>query len=287
MERVLNDNEKIRKAEEIYYRRNSNILPKNSVKKTNKLKEKVMLNILILLNIAIIIFCVQNKDFVFTQEFLRELNKYNINISSMVLNFVNSFIEENNEKSKAPEEYINSSEKSENNFNIINENSIETELIVENTENNDSNVSTENISSMSEMEIDIMNLKAAYSFIMPVENAILTSNFGSRVSDNPNVNGYHTGTDFAAEHGEDIKASMQGIVTEVSNDGNYGKHFKIRCNNVTTVYAHCSKIYIQEGQIVAQGQVVGAVGSTGNSTGPHLHFEIRVDDRYVNPEKIL
>lgn len=287
MERVLNDNEKIRKAEEIYFRRNSNILPKNSGKKTNNLKEKVMLNMLILLNIAIIIFCVQNKDFVFTQDFLRELNKYNINISSAVLNFVNSFIEENGEKSKAPEEYTNFSEESENNFNIINENSTETEVIVENIESDDSNISTENISSMSEMEIDIMNLKAAYSFIMPVENAILTSNFGSRVSDNPNVNGYHTGTDFAAEHGEDIKASMQGIVTEVSNDGNYGKHFKIRCNNVTTVYAHCSKIYIQEGQIVAQGQVVGAVGSTGNSTGPHLHFEIRVDDRYVNPEKIL
>lgn len=286
MEKILNDNEKIRKAEEIYYRRNANILPKNNVKKSkNNLKEKVILNVLILLNIAIIVFCVQNKEFVFTQEFLREFNKYNINISSIVLNFVNNFIGEENDSNK--EINANDLVESGNEFNIITGNSIENEDIIENIENNNSNSVGENISSMSEMENDIMNLKGAYSFIEPVENAILTSRFGSRVSDNPNVNGYHTGTDFAAEQGTDIKASMQGIVTEVSNNGNYGKHFKIRCNNVTTVYAHCSEIYIQEGQIVAQGQVVGAVGNTGNSTGPHLHFEIRVDDRYVNPEKIL
>ena len=61
----------------------------------------------------------------------------------------------------------------------------------------------------------------------------------------------------------------------------------IRCNNVTTLYAHCSNIFVKEGQIVAQGQPIAAVGSTGNSTGPHLHFEIRVDDRFVNPSKVI
>ena len=80
---------------------------------------------------------------------------------------------------------------------------------------------------------------------------------------------------------------MEGIVTLVSNEGDYGKHIKIRCNNVTTLYAHCSEIFVKEGQIVAQGQEIGAVGSTGNSTGPHLHFEIRVDDRFVDPLQIL
>ena len=66
-----------------------------------------------------------------------------------------------------------------------------------------------------------------------------------------------------------------------------GKHIKIRLNNVRTLYAHCSKIYVKEGQIVAVGQEIGEVGSTGNSTGPHLHFEIRVDDRFVDPERII
>lgn len=66
-----------------------------------------------------------------------------------------------------------------------------------------------------------------------------------------------------------------------------GKHLKIRCNNVTTVYAHCSKILVKEGQIVALGQEIARVGSTGNSTGNHLHFEIRIDDRLVDPGKVI
>lgn len=80
---------------------------------------------------------------------------------------------------------------------------------------------------------------------------------------------------------------MQGIVELVSSEGDYGKHIKIRCNNITTLYAHCSKIYVKEGQIVAQGERIAAVGSTGNSTGPHLHFEIRVNDRFVDPARII
>lgn len=66
-----------------------------------------------------------------------------------------------------------------------------------------------------------------------------------------------------------------------------GKHIKIRCNNVTTLYAHCSKIFVKEGQIVAQGQKIAEVGSTGNSTGNHLHFEIRVDDRFIDAQRII
>lgn len=62
---------------------------------------------------------------------------------------------------------------------------------------------------------------------------------------------------------------------------------KIRCNNVTTVYAHCSKIVVKEGQIVAEGQEIAKVGSTGNSTGNHLHFEIRVEDRLVDPDRVI
>ena len=80
---------------------------------------------------------------------------------------------------------------------------------------------------------------------------------------------------------------MEGIVEQVSNEGDYGNHIKIRCNNVYTLYAHCSKIFVKEGQIVARGQKIASVGNTGNSTGPHLHFEIRVEDRFIDPAKIV
>ena len=136
------------------------------------------------------------------------------------------------------------------------------------------------------MDMDIENLKAAYSFINPIEG-IITSRFGTRTSEITNVSGFHTGTDIAAIKGTIVNASMEGIVDSVSMERNYGNHLKIRSNNVTTLYAHCQEILVKEGQIVSQGQSIATVGSTGNSTGPHLHFEIRIDDRYVNPEKIL
>ena len=79
---------------------------------------------------------------------------------------------------------------------------------------------------------------------------------------------------------------MEGIVELVSKEGDYGKHLKIRCNNVTTLYAHCSNIFVKEGQIVAQGQPIAAVGSTGNSTGPHLHFEIIKDGVAIDPRSV-
>ena len=69
--------------------------------------------------------------------------------------------------------------------------------------------------------------------------------------------------------------------------GDLGNHFKIVSNDVITVYAHCKTIYVKEGQKINQGEKIGEVGSTGNSTGPHLHFEIKKEGRYVDPDLIL
>ena len=70
-------------------------------------------------------------------------------------------------------------------------------------------------------------------------------------------------------------------------NGSYGNHIYIKKNDITTLYAHCKNIYVKEGDTISKGQQIGEVGQTGNATGPHLHFEIRKEDRIVNPEYIL
>ena len=69
--------------------------------------------------------------------------------------------------------------------------------------------------------------------------------------------------------------------------GDLGNHFTIVSDDVKTVYAHCKTIYVKKGDKINQGQAVGEVGSTGNSTGSHLHFEIRKENRYVDPDLVL
>lgn len=94
----------------------------------------------------------------------------------------------------------------------------------------------------------------------------------------------HTGVDFAATKGTSILAYKSGTVTRASWNGNYGMCIEIQhSNGEKTRYAHCSGYNVSVGQTVSQGQVIGYVGSTGNSTGPHLHFEIMINGSFVNP----
>lgn len=98
----------------------------------------------------------------------------------------------------------------------------------------------------------------------------------------------HTGLDIAAKSGTDIKVVADGTVTCASYKGSYGNIVKIdHGNGFETWYAHTSKMYVRVGQQVKAGDVIAAVGSTGNSTGPHLHFEIRIDGEHVNPQTYL
>lgn len=289
MERILNDEEKIRKAEEIYFRRNNQVYPiekKKAEKKSRTIKDKFLLNMLIMFNLAVIVFCVQNAEFIFTKEFLETLDKYNNEATKKIISVFNDLFNDdtdNIEETKNEEEIFNANETE--NFNQEDVLNIEQNETKEESsiEENKVEIST---SSINEMELDIQNLKAAYTFVKPL-NGTVSSEFGARESKYQNVSGYHTGIDIAADTGTPIVASMQGIVELVSNEGDYGKHVKIRCNNVYTIYAHCSKIFVKEGQIVAEGQKIANVGSTGNSTGPHLHFEIRVEDRFVDPAKVI
>ena len=99
-------------------------------------------------------------------------------------------------------------------------------------------------------------------------------------------NKLHKGVDFAAKTGTPIFSGGNGIVEFAGNNGGYGKYIRIRHNNeYKTAYAHLSKFNkgITKGVRVNQGDIIGFVGSTGNSTGPHLHYEIIYQDKQINP----
>lgn len=98
----------------------------------------------------------------------------------------------------------------------------------------------------------------------------------------------HTGLDIAASSGTPIKVVADGTVTSAAYTGSYGNLVKIsHGNGVETWYAHTSKMYVKPGQEVKAGDVIAAVGSTGNSTGAHLHLEIRINGNHVNPQNYM
>ena len=144
----------------------------------------------------------------------------------------------------------------------------------------------EETQNLSQEEQDILNVKNTTSFIKPVEGTI-SSIYGYRETATGNVPKNHTGTDIAAVTGTKIKSATDGQVVLVSEEGDYGKHIKVQIGEVSIIYAHCNSLYVKEGDMVTQGQEIAEVGSTGNSTGPHLHFEIRISERTVDPQKIL
>ena len=99
--------------------------------------------------------------------------------------------------------------------------------------------------------------------------------------------GRHTGLDFAAPAGTPVRAAAGGRVSEAGTDGRYGKLVKVDHGGVVTYYAHLSSIAVHAGDVVRQGQQLGTVGSTGNATGPHLHFELRIGGVARDPAALL
>ena len=122
------------------------------------------------------------------------------------------------------------------------------------------------------------------SMIKPV-SGIISSRFGVRSSIRSSA---HTGLDIATSTGTPVAAAAAGTVTFSGWKGSYGNLMVITHSNGTqSYYGHCSKLYCQAGETVSQGQTIASVGSTGNSTGPHLHFEIRVNGVAYNPQNYL
>ena len=313
MERTMSVEEKIRRAEEIYARRQEGVQRKtakvtvnNENKKDIKLLKKMIIQIVVSLLIYLVVYIIQNNNYIFSEDFLKRTNEllsYDINFGQIYENIklnveqgINNFKEDNQ---GIVENTENSNESIDEN---INENAIGgaeesvTENIIENTgetqeineiQNNEQTTEeSSNIAELSQEEQDIANIKATTTFIKPVEGTI-SSKFGQREPTTSTVPKNHTGVDIAVNMGTKILAATGGEVVLASEEGDYGKHLKIQIGEVSVIYAHCNKLYVKQGDQITQGQEIAEVGSTGNSTGPHLHFEIRISERTIDPEKIL
>ena len=131
---------------------------------------------------------------------------------------------------------------------------------------------------------EIANINGIEIATLPITGTI-SSRYG--VSSRIRVS-THTGLDIAATTGTQIKVIADGTVTSAQYTGSYGYLVKVdHGNGVESWYAHTSKMYVKAGEMVKAGDVIAAVGSTGNSTGPHLHLEIRINGQHVNPQKYI
>ena len=126
------------------------------------------------------------------------------------------------------------------------------------------------------------------SMVWPCGSTRITSNFGYRNSPTAGASSYHQGIDIGASTGTGIYAAASGTVTDAGYSSSRGNYVVIsHGSGVSTVYMHCSALYVSAGDSVTQGETIAAVGSTGISTGPHLHFGVIEDGVYVNPRNYV
>lgn len=323
MEKTMSVEDKIRRAEEIYYRRQNQEMPAREAikrsakpKKNIKLFKKMIRQIIICLIIYGIFYLIINNNYIFSEDFTqkaREILSQDINFSqiySAILNKINEVTQNQKTQNQKSNEQIDSENKQgeemENNSDEKQEEKTKEEI-----QNNEENIGgaeelptieAQNVENtggtevtttqieetpvLSQMEQDSNYIKSTINFIKPV-NGTISSMFGWRNPTTVSVPKNHTGTDIAATTGTKIVSATDGTVIFKSSKGDFGKHLKIQIDDVIVLYAHCNKLYVNEGDVIRQGQEIGEVGSTGNTTGPHLHFEIRYQDRYVDPQLIL
>ncbi len=123
---------------------------------------------------------------------------------------------------------------------------------------------------------------------MPVNSRKVTSRFGYRTNPISGNYGFHTGLDIAAAQGTEISCLFFGIVEEVGEDDKWGKYVRVKhSESLETFYCHCSEVFVKSGDVIRKGETLALIGSTGWSTGPHLHIEIIIDSVRVDPYKLL
>lgn len=122
----------------------------------------------------------------------------------------------------------------------------------------------------------------------PLPEGVLTSTFGTRVSPISGERHFHDGIDLAAPLGTSVYSCKSGVVMEVGYNDVYGNYvLASHDGKAQSFYAHLSKVFVKQGQKVSSGDTIGEVGTTGDSTGPHLHFEVHVGGKSIDPQAIL
>lgn len=335
MEKSISQEERIRRAEEIYSRRRYNNRYGESLyrsgetrnryqpQETRKIKGKMINKMIIQMIVCVIIYtCIymlQYSNYLFSKDMVdktKEVLSYDISIENLYnksneffLNLQKKFnwgvnneqndnvneeaqdqnTEETNIENSNAESSKNTSEA--NNDNVDNSEISQNDASTEVTNNDTTQLAvggadeTQQEEAKSQEEQDIEYVKQNVSIIWPIKG-VITSRFGNRTPTEI-VIANHKGLDIAGNMGDNIVSAMDGTVVQYSEEGDYGKHLRIQSGEVLTLYAHCSELLVQEGSTVKQGDVIAKVGATGRATGPHLHFEIRRDDRFINPELIL
>lgn len=293
MERTMSVEEKIRRAEEIYQRRKQGEVRQvatvniNKEKKDMKLFKKMLVQMIACIAIYSVIYIINNSNYVFSEDFINKTNEilsYDTNFYDVyqnVRNYIEGLFKNNKESEEKGEDNNHEEESTDKNTETI-ESSENEEAIGGAEETKEENETKE----LSQAEQDIANIKNTTTFIKPVEG-VISSKYGIRETATGRVPKNHTGTDIAANLGTKIKSATNGEVVLASSEGDYGKHLKIQIGEVSIIYAHCNSLYVKQGDKIIQGQEIAEVGSTGNSTGPHLHFEIRISERTVDPQSIL
>lgn len=331
MEKSISQEERIRRAEEIYSRRRYNNRYGESLyrsgetrnryqpQETRKIKGKMINKMIIQMIVCVIIYtCIymlQYSNYLFSKDMVdktKEVLSYDISIENLynksnefflnlqkkinwgVNNEPNDNVNEEAQDQNTEETNIENSnaESSEaNNENVDNSEISQNDASTEVTNNDTTQLAvggadeTQQEEEKSQEEQDIEYVKQNVSIIWPIKG-VITSRFGNRTPTEI-VTANHKGLDIAGNMGDNIVSAMDGTVVQYSEEGDYGKHLRIQSGEVLTLYAHCSELLVQEGSTVKQGDVIAKVGATGRATGPHLHFEIRRDDRFINPELIL
>lgn len=331
MEKSISQEERIRRAEEIYSRRRYNNRYGESLyrsgetrnryqpQETRKIKGKMINKMIIQMIVCVIIYtCIymlQYSNYLFSKDMVdktKEVLSYDISIENLynksnefflnlqkkfnwgVNNEQNDNVNEEAQDQNTEETNIENSnaESSEaNNENVDNSEISQNDASTEVTNNDTTQLAvggageTQQEEEKSQEEQDIEYVKQNVSIIWPIKG-VITSRFGNRTPTEI-VTANHKGLDIAGNMGDNIVSAMDGTVVQYSEEGDYGKHLRIQSGEVLTLYAHCSELLVQEGSTVKQGDVIAKVGATGRATGPHLHFEIRRNDRFINPELIL
>lgn len=142
----------------------------------------------------------------------------------------------------------------------------------------------EAVSAVSLMDQDVQDILNQKITFIPPANGVVTSRFGVREVTDPVVTPYHTGLDIANAGGTNIVSSIDGTVSAVGENQYYGKFVEVEKNGIITKYAHMSQQLAKKGQVVKSGDVIGKMGKTGMATGNHVHLEIKINGRVVDPE---